>query len=152
MQIFRITAAQPSLFHIIDGLIVEIEQPDQEGYGNIFVTNLFRKRFPVFRYSLGDIGRLVYKDEQPFLELKSREKKSFSLYESNYSLDDFNEVLNEIEAFQIQLLTNSSLDVEIRFLLVKDSLSAAHKNKFEAQKTEQIQEVLGYQLKHLEVV
>ncbi len=145
-------SVQPSLFRIIDGLIVEIENPDEQGYGNILVSNLYRKRFPVFRYSLGDIGRLVYLDDMPFLELKSRKKKSFSLYESNYSLDDFKEVLNELEAFQIQLLTNSSLDVEIRFLLVKDSLSTEHKAAFEAQKTEQIQEVLGYKLKHLEVV
>lgn len=145
-------SSHPSLFHIIDGLIVEIGQPDEEGYGNILVTNLFRKRFPVFRYSLGDIGRLVYQDERTFLELKSRERKSFSLYESNYFLDDFHEVFNGLEVFQIQLLTNTSLDVQIKFLLVKDSSSAKHKDAFEAQKMEQIQEILGYKLKHLEVL
>jgi phenylacetate-CoA ligase len=140
----------PSLFRVIDGLITEIINPDADGYGNIVVTNLFRKRFPVFRYSLGDVGRLVTVNDINYLELKTREKGSFALYESNYSLDDFKEVLEDADNFQIQLLTNSGLHVEIKFMLLKD-LPETEIKQFEAAKLQQIQNVLGYKLKHLQV-
>lgn len=144
-------SGKPSLFRIIEGIIIEIDQPDADGYGNILVSNLFRKRFPVFRYSLGDVGRLIDINGATYLELKTREKKSFSLYESNYSLEDFKEVLNDLDAFQIQLLTNEELHVEVKFLLVK-TLSDTDKKNFAAERLEQIHQVLGYKLKHLEVL
>jgi phenylacetate-CoA ligase len=140
----------PSLFRVIDGVVIEIINPDADGYGNIVVTNLFRKRFPVFRYSLGDVGRLITVNDINYLELKTREKGSFALYESNYSLDDFKEVLEDADNFQIQLLTNSDLHVEVKFMLLKD-LPEPEIKQFEATKLQQIQNVLGYKLKYLHV-
>jgi phenylacetate-CoA ligase len=140
----------PSLFRVIDGLITEIINPDADGYGNIIVTNLFRKRFPVFRYNLGDVGRLVTIKGINYLELKTREKGSFTIYESNYSLDDFKEILEDADNFQIQLLTNSDLHVEVKFMLIKD-LPEPEIKQFEAIKLKQVQNVLGYKLRHLHV-
>ncbi|TWI95951.1 phenylacetate-CoA ligase [Mucilaginibacter frigoritolerans] len=141
----------PSLFKVIDGLLTEIINPDADGYGNILVTNLFRKRFPVFRYSLGDVGRLITINGINYLELKTREKGSFTLYESNYSLDDFKDVLEDADNFQIQLLTNSDLHVEVKFMLLKD-LPEPEIKQFEVAKLKQVQDVLGYKLRHLHVL
>jgi phenylacetate-CoA ligase len=140
----------PSLFRVIDSIMVEIAEPGKDGFGHIIVTNLFRKRFPVFRYDLGDIGRLITKDGVTYLELKTRESGSFSLYESNYSLDDFREVLKDVDNFQIQLATNNELHVELRFLLVK-ALPLEESRLFINHKEAQIRDVLGYRLKHLKV-
>jgi phenylacetate-CoA ligase len=141
----------PSMFQIIDGIIAEIVEPDIEGFGNVIVTNLLRKRFPVFRYNLGDIGRLVTREGIKYLELKTRETGSFSLYESNYSLEDFKEVLQDVDRFQIQLITNKDLHVEVKFLLVKP-LSGEQNQLFAGHKKKQIMSVLGYELKHLEII
>lgn len=142
---------QPSLFKIIEGMVIEIDQPDADGYGGILVSNLFRKRFPIFRYYTGDIGRLIQKEDQTLLELKSREKKSFFLYESNYTLEDFNEVLLDLTTFQIQLLPNQELGVSLRFLMITD-ISPLERPGFEQQKKLQIEAILGYELNSLEVL
>jgi phenylacetate-CoA ligase len=138
----------PSLFRFIDGIIIEILNPDAEGYGNIVITNLFRKRFPIFRYNLGDIGRLVTVEDIELLELRTRETGSFSMYEVNYSLDDFKEVLDNVERYQIQLVTNKALHVEVKFLLVKD-IPEAEKAAFTAAKLSQVRKVLGWDLEHV---
>jgi phenylacetate-CoA ligase len=40
-------------------MIVEIENTDSTGLGEIVVTNLFSKAMPMIRYRTGDMGRLV---------------------------------------------------------------------------------------------
>lgn len=140
----------PSLFRIIDGIIIEILNPDAEGYGNIIITNLFRKRFPIFRYNLGDIGRLVTIDGIEYLDLHTREKGSFSLYEVNYHLDDFKDVLNDTERYQIQLVTNKDLHVELRFLLIKN-IPEAERASFAATKRSLVHKALGWDLEHVYV-
>jgi phenylacetate-CoA ligase len=110
---------RPKLFSVIDGIIVEILEPDAEGYGLIAVTNTFRKRFPVFRYAIGDLGRWVYLDGKPFLELKSRESKSFIVCEQHYDLDELIPFTSEAEAFQIQLSNNDKFQEVVRLLIVQ---------------------------------
>jgi len=73
------------------------------------------------------------------------------LYESNYSLEDFKEVLQDVDRFQIQLVTNKDLHVEVKFLLIKP-LSGEQSHLFASHKKKQIMSVLGYELKHLEVL
>ena len=142
---------QPSLFRYIDGILPEIINPDTDGYGNIVITNLYRKRFPVFRYSIGDIGRLVVIDNVSYLEIKTREKGSFMLYESNYSLNDFTEVFHDVDNFQIQLSTNEDLHVDVKFLLRKD-LQETERKLFEDTKYKLICDILGYKIKNTEVI
>lgn len=106
-------------FEILDDIIVEIANPDTAGNGTIIVTNLLRKRFPVFRYTMGDIGRLEYKNNKRILTLKSREPKSFSIEANSYFLNDFDGLLNLIDRFQIQLYNVSAVLTRLKFLIVK---------------------------------
>lgn len=117
----------PRAFHFLEEVIVEILNPDREGYGEIVVTNLVRKRFPMFRYRMGDIGKLVEENGREVLLLKEREQKSFSLHESAYFLHDFEPLMRGVENFQIQLSLKSELLTELRFLLVKPHTSLQEK-------------------------
>jgi phenylacetate-CoA ligase len=41
-----------------EGMILEIDQPDADGLGEIVVTNLYSKAMPIIRYRTGDMGEL----------------------------------------------------------------------------------------------
>ncbi len=112
-------------FEVLDDVIIEIENPDEDGNGKVIVTNLLRKRFPVFRYFVGDIGRLEYKNNRQVLTLKSREAKSFSIEANSYFLDDFNVLLKSVERFQIQLHLLANLKTELKFLCIKNTSDKA---------------------------
>ncbi|WP_025146357.1 AMP-binding protein [Pedobacter jeongneungensis] len=140
----------PSLFRVIDGLVVEVNEPDTDGYGSLLVSNLFRKRFPIFRYNTGDIGKWIEINGQLYLELKGREKRSFMFNECNYELDDFNTVFTDVERFQIQIAPNEGHTV-IKFMLVTD-LTSNEKDVYIEQKIQQVHEVFGYKVKNLEVL
>ncbi|GAA4207092.1 hypothetical protein GCM10022289_28990 [Pedobacter jeongneungensis] len=140
----------PSLFTVIDGLIVETNEPDADGYGGLVVSNLFRKRFPVFRYNTGDIGKWIEIDGQLYLELKGREKRSFMFNECNYELDDFNEVFSDVERFQIQIAPHEG-HTSIKFMLVT-GLTRAEKDEYVKLKLQQLNKVFGYKVKNLEVL
>lgn len=112
-------SSHPGLFHFLADIAIEIEQADERGDGQIMVTNLIRKRFPVFRYLVGDVGRLTTVNGRPALALKSRERKSFSVDAEAYFLHDFEPVLSAFDAFQIQLSTVESGVTKLTFYLVK---------------------------------
>lgn len=139
----------PSLFSVIKGILIEIINPDKEGYGTIAVTNTFRKRFPVFRYAIGDLGRWVEVEGKPFLELKSRETKSFILCEQHYDVDEFVSLAGEAIAFQIQL---SSKDFkEVVKMLIVQNIPQDQKTDFILKKTQALKQRLGYNEKFMEV-
>ncbi|OHT44729.1 phenylacetate--CoA ligase family protein [Flavobacterium tructae] len=134
----------PSLFSVIKGIIVEIINPDEEGYGTIAVTNTFRKRFPVFRYAIGDIGRWVELDGKSFLELKSREAKSFIVCEQHYDLDKFLSFTSEATAFQIQLSTNKNFKDVVKMLIVQN-VSEDKREAFVEEKDAALKKLLNYE-------
>ena len=140
----------PSLFSVIKGIIVEIINPDQDGYGTIAVTNTFRKRFPVFRYAIGDLGRWVEVNGKSFLELKSRETKSFIICEQHFHLDDLFSVTNETVAFQIQLSANENLKEVVRLLIVQD-IPKSEKQDFMIKKCNHLKKLLEYNEDYMEV-
>ncbi len=119
----------PRAFHFLKEVVIEIFNPDSEGYGEMVVTNLIRKRFPLFRYRMGDIGKLVEENGREVLLLKEREQKSFSLHESAYFLHDFEPLLKDADCFQIQLSLKTDLLTELRFLVVKSSVSQPEKEQ-----------------------
>jgi len=112
-------SSEPSLYRMLENIHVEIFHPDADGFGNVVVTNLMRKRFPVFRYDLGDIGRLVTKNDVKYLELKSRDARSFFLDSANLSVDDFREITDDADTFQIQVHSGKNIRNELKILLVK---------------------------------
>lgn len=44
------------------GIIVEVENPNENGVGNLVVTQLDNIAFPFIRYRIGDVGAVSYKD------------------------------------------------------------------------------------------
>lgn len=94
---------EPGLFRILPQVVVEVISPDLEGFGELAITNAYRRRFPVFRYLLGDVGRLVEQDGARLLELRGRNARSFLLAEQHFDLALFTPLTAGAEAFQIQL-------------------------------------------------
>lgn len=86
---------------------VEINNPNEEGFGTIIATNLIRIRNPLLRYDTGDIGRLskiMYRGSKfNMLELKGRVDCSFSIGGNYYFLDDFSSIFERLADFQIQI-------------------------------------------------
>lgn len=141
---------RPSLFSVIKGVIVEIVNPDADGYGTIAVTNTFRKRFPVFRYAIGDLGRWVDIDGDSFLELKSRETKSFIVGEQHYNLDQIAFFVQQANAFQLQLSYNEKLQEVIRLLVVQEIVEA-DKLDFIKTTTLELQHLFHYNEKFMQI-
>jgi phenylacetate-CoA ligase len=107
-----------SSFFILDEIIVEIVDADSNGFGAIVVTNLIRKRFPLIRYAMGDIGKLETIYGKRVLTLKSRESSSFLLYADTYFLDDFDFIKKYADRFQIQIAPLSLVQTEVMFLII----------------------------------
>ncbi len=129
-------------FEILDEIIVEIEDPDEEGFGNLIVTNLIRKRFPLFRYNMGDIAQLKIRNGKRILTLKSRAPKSFSIDAEAYNLNDFDQLLQDIDRFQIQLSLNSPIQTQIKFLLIKANCTTIETEKILKNITEGINRII----------
>lgn len=110
-----------SSFFILDEIIVEIVDADSNGFGSIVVTNLIRKRFPLIRYAMGDIGKLETINGKRVLTLKSRESSSFLLYADTYFLDDFDFIKKYADRFQIQITSQSLIQTEVTFLIILKS-------------------------------
>nr|WP_315172165.1 hypothetical protein [uncultured Flavobacterium sp.] len=141
---------RPSLFSVIKGIVVEIIDPDANGYGTIAVTNTFRKRFPVFRYAIGDLGRWIDIDGDSFLELKSRETKSFIVGEQHYNLDQIAFFTQQAEAFQLQLSYNEKVQEVIRLLVVQEVVKT-DKPDFITTTTEALQHLFHYNEKFMQL-
>ena len=110
---------EPGIYRLLNEIVVEIEEPDHSGMGNILVTNLLRKRFPLFRYRIGDRGRLLYRNGERLLELCSREECSFLIDSSSLYIHDFNEITADTDTFQIQLSFAQDSKQLLKVLLVK---------------------------------
>lgn len=110
-------SAQPGRFAILPGVIVEVLSPDPEGYGAIAVTNSWRRRFPLFRYRLGDIGRLLRVDGVDYLDLRGRDARSFQFCELKHDLDALAALTADAECFQVQLSSSTGGRDRIRLLL-----------------------------------
>ncbi|MDH4746626.1 AMP-binding protein [Sphingomonas sp. CBMAI 2297] len=109
---------KPGLFRILPQVVVEVVSPDSEGFGELAVTNGYRKRFPVFRYLVGDVGRLVERDGSRLLELRGRNARSFLLAEQHFDLPLFAPLAAGAEAFQIQLRQGEQGGDRLELLLV----------------------------------
>lgn len=141
----------PSLFHVLNGIVVEIIEPDELGYGMLAVTNTYRKRFPVFRYLIGDVGRWVLHNNSYLLELKSRESKSFVFFEQHYSLDELQNITYDVETYQVQLSTDENSMDELKLLLVKQ-MRENERDAYIENKSAQLQQLIQHYPKGAKVV
>jgi phenylacetate-CoA ligase len=110
----------PGLFRILPGIMVEVASADVDGYGALVVTNGYRTRFPLFRYRVGDVGRLVERDGEWLLELRGRDSRSFQFAEMTYDLELFTSLAGAADGFQIQLRFDADGRDMLEFLLVDD--------------------------------
>lgn len=133
----------PSLYRCIRGVHVEIVEPDDEGFGRIAVSNTLRKRFPIFRYEAGDVGRVLQRDGTVYIELQSRIARSFAIDSAKLHVDDFKEVTNGAEAFQIQLSEDAHHKHLLRMLLVQ-RVPTEQQDAFIEQKTTLIKSLFHY--------
>lgn len=115
----------PELFELLPGIVVEILSPDAEGFGAIAITNAYRRRFPVFRYRLGDIGRLHDVRGRRMLQLRGRDSRSFRFDEMVYDLDLFMPLADGSDGFQIQLRQRDGGRDHLTLLLVHASAGTA---------------------------
>jgi phenylacetate-CoA ligase len=115
----------PGLFRILPGLVVEILAPDEDGFGPLAVTNGFRTRFPVFRYRVGDVGRLVERDGERFLELRGRDSRSFQFAEMTFDLDVIAPLVSAADGFQLQLRFDARGRDTLQLLVVDEAGACA---------------------------
>lgn len=97
---------RPGLFETLPGVVVEVLDPDADGYGALAISNGYRRRFPLFRYRSGDIGRHVEVDGRHHLELRGRDGRSFHFDELAYDLDTVAALLEGAEPWQLLLSTD----------------------------------------------
>lgn len=105
-------------FHILPGILVEVVAPDRDGFGELAITNGYRRRFPVFRYLVGDIGRVIVRDGVRLLELRGRNARSFLLGELHFDLAQFAAATAGATAFQIRLHRDAGGGERLELLLV----------------------------------
>lgn len=110
--------ARPGLFEILPGIVVEIVEPDENGYGAIVVSNGWRQRFPMFRYRLGDVGRLLSIAGVEYLQLQSRNARSFQFCELKHDIEALAPVTADVDCFQVQLSCAADGLEQIHLLLV----------------------------------
>ena len=111
----------PMHFHFLEDMLVEVIDPNEEGFGAIVVTNLLRKRFPLFRYNMGDIGKVVQQNGRNVLILAARESNLFSLHSETYFLKDFEHLFDTVERFQVQLSLTETFQPQVKVLMVNST-------------------------------
>lgn len=97
---------RPGLFETLPGIVVEVLDPDADGDGTLAISNGYRRRFPLFRYRPGDVGRQVEIDGVRYLQLRGRDARSFHFDELAYDLDTVAALLEGTDAWQLQLRTD----------------------------------------------
>lgn len=121
-------------FYPAEIMHIEILEPDNDGFGNMVLTNLVRKRNPLCRYDCGDIGRISTMDyrgqKRNLLEFKGRAENSFFVGSEYFWLSDFKEPFENLLEYQIHI----SFDAEqkrdrIKFSLVAPDQSFIDSNK-----------------------
>mgnify|MGYP006286126951 FL=1 len=104
---------------------VEVEDPDEDGFGNLLVTNVLKERFPVLRYRLGDVGRVFERDGAPHFEFRKRYRFNFRLCGEMLTELEFETVSASAEAWQLQLDHTPERVSRLTLLLVRTDMPAA---------------------------
>ncbi len=136
-------STRPGIFAMLPGVVVEILTPDAEGFGSIAVSNGYRHRFPVFRYRLGDVGRLIERDGAQWLELRGRDTRSFQFDELTFDLDPLIALAARSESVQLQLRNGDNGRDRLTMLIV-----AAPDDPIDDQARKRIQAALTVALLH----
>ena len=107
---------------------VEIINLNHDGFGDVLVSNKIRQRFPVIRYSLGDVGRVTRRqiagEHYHVLELKGRSQRWLSFGDDQIELNRIDALLTHYVDWQViqSFKTNSSVE-QIHFNLLAHDIS-----------------------------
>ena len=84
---------------------LEVDQPDNQGYGSLVVSNLLRFRHPLLRYDSGDRARLLegFVEGVVGVELAGRHSQSFQFGGQYYEVAEFAAILELASAYQFVL-------------------------------------------------
>ena len=122
----------PDKYKILDSMVnIDIEQEDKEGYGNMIITNLVKKRFPVIKYRLGNIVRLSEEDGKLCFEIKSRGAFGFRIKQNYVFENDIKPIVKECERYQIILSCNEQKKTRISVLVSGASIDNQKLHKVE---------------------
>jgi phenylacetate-CoA ligase len=110
--------AYPGKYKLLDDLIlVDVENPDELGFGNILITNKVKERFPVLKYRLGDVGRVYKENNETWFEWKKRGEYGFRLLQVYIFEEMLNPILNEFARYQIKISFNDLGKSKLEFLI-----------------------------------
>jgi phenylacetate-CoA ligase len=108
---------------------VELANVDEQGFGNLILTNLVRGRNPLLRYDSGDTGRLSCIEyggsKLRMLELRGRARHSFDIGGDYFSLSDYADLFARFLESQIRLSYEEEQKMDkIAILLVPRTMLA----------------------------
>lgn len=130
------------LFKVAPELVfVEIDDPDEDGYGQAVITNICKKRFPVLRYKTDDVGRIQEKNGVQYFEFKERGEYTFRIHGTIYSERNFFRVTADAEYYQIHLDYDERKHTALTIKLVQQDLGMPEED-FIREKAELLEEII----------
>lgn len=130
------------LFEVTPELVyLEIDDPDEDGYGAAVITNICKKRFPVLRYKTDDVGRIQEKNGVQYFEFKERGEYTFRLHGTIYSERNFFRVTAEAEYYQIHLDYDERKHTVLIIKMVQQDLGMSEED-FIREKEELLEEII----------
>jgi phenylacetate-CoA ligase len=121
-----------SNLHVMPTVIVDILNPNSEGYGEIAITELNSRSIPFLKYKTGDIGRIINKDcpcKRPFEIIEIREGRiddfiicpnGNMVYDAilAYTLKDFavhfKAVQERLDLLEIRIVPKNNLKLNVK--------------------------------------
>jgi len=101
----------------------EIDNPDEDGFGPLVLTNVLKKRFPVLRYKCADIGKVIHKNGEEYFELRGRGQHVFRVNGQFYSEADFKTLVSDTLQYQIHLSYTAQKRTKITVFLVQPGVT-----------------------------
>ena len=102
---------------LTDMIYAEIENPDGDGFGNLVITNKIKKRFPIVRFRLGDIGRLRKEGDVTWFEWKKRGDYGFRIQQTYVFQDMITPLVKDFGRYQIQLSLGERSRTKVRMVV-----------------------------------
>lgn len=102
---------------LTDMVYPEIENPDSDGFGHLVITNKIKRRFPIIRFRLGDIGRLRKENDATWFEWKKRGDYGFRVQQTYVFQDMITPLVRDFGRYQIQLSLGEGNRTKIRMVV-----------------------------------
>lgn len=124
----------PNVFHFDPRMMhMEIWEPDEDGTGEMILTNLVRRRFPLLRYRTGDRVKWIHRGAErcSFLML-GRIYTSFALGDNYLNLKSLEPYLSSLLAYQLVLEQEANNDLLVMKIVPPNDWSEEQLMTFES--------------------